>query len=51
MGDKDNNQDENKLIAERRRKLSELRESGNAFPNDFRRNALAEGPRLRTSLS
>ena len=42
MGDKDNNQDENKLIAERRRKLSELRESGNAFPNDFRRNALAE---------
>jgi lysyl-tRNA synthetase class 2 len=34
-------QDENKLIAERRRKLSELRESGNAFPNDFRRDALA----------
>ena len=34
--------DENKLIAERRRKLSEIREAGNAFPNDFRRNALAE---------
>lgn len=34
--------EENKLIAERRRKLSEMRESGNAFPNDFRRNALAD---------
>ncbi len=33
--------DENKLIAERRSKLDALRESGNAFPNDFRRNALA----------
>jgi lysyl-tRNA synthetase class 2 len=35
-------QDEGKLIAERRRKLDTLRETGNAFPNDFRRNALAE---------
>jgi lysyl-tRNA synthetase class 2 len=35
-------QDENELIAERRRKLTALRESGNAYPNDFRRNALAE---------
>lgn len=35
-------QDENTLIAERRRKLDALREGGNAFPNDFRRNALAE---------
>ena len=35
-------QDENKLIAERRRKLAELREHGNAFPNDFRRNSIAE---------
>ena len=35
-------QDENKLIAERRRKLAELRERGNAFPNDFRRNSIAE---------
>ncbi len=34
--------EEGKLIAERRRKLGALRESGNAFPNDFRRNALAE---------
>ena len=33
--------DENKLIAERRSKLDALRESGNAFPNDFHRNALA----------
>jgi len=35
-------QDESKLIAERRRKLTELREHGNAYPNDVRRNALAE---------
>lgn len=35
-------QDESKLIAERRRKLSELREQGNAYPNDVKRNALAE---------
>ncbi|MDJ0911662.1 MAG: lysine--tRNA ligase [Woeseiaceae bacterium] len=34
--------DENKLIAERRRKLDMLRESGNAFPNDVHRNALAD---------
>ena len=31
-------QDENKLIAERRQKLAAIREKGNAFPNDFRRN-------------
>ena len=37
-----NNHEESKLIAERRRKLAELRDSGNAYPNDFRRNALAE---------
>jgi lysyl-tRNA synthetase class 2 len=35
------NPDENHLIAERRAKLAKLRERGNAFPNDFRRNALA----------
>ena len=35
-------QDESTLIVERRRKLAALREAGNAFPNDFRRNALAE---------
>ena len=34
-------QDENKLIAERRTKLSAIREKGNAFPNDFRREHLA----------
>src|SRR5258707_14465719 len=33
--------DENKLIAERRAKLAALREHGPAFPNDFRRDALA----------
>ena len=34
--------DGNKLIAERRQKLDALRERGEAFPNDFRRNALAD---------
>ncbi|MBT8079220.1 MAG: lysine--tRNA ligase [Gammaproteobacteria bacterium] len=34
--------DDNKLIAERRQKLAEIRSGGIAFPNDFRRNALAE---------
>jgi len=34
-------QDENKLIAERRRKLSDLREHGEAFPNDFERTSTA----------
>jgi len=33
--------EENKLIAERRAKLEQLRGAGNAFPNDYRRNALA----------
>lgn len=33
--------DENKLIAQRREKLQQLRENGNAFPNDFRRNTMA----------
>ena len=32
---------ENQIIAERRIKLSELRRSGNAFPNTFRRDHLA----------
>jgi len=35
-------QDESKLIAERRSKLSALRERGNAYPNDYRRNATAD---------
>ena len=34
--------DENKLIAERRSKLDALREQGNAYPNGFRRNSIAE---------
>jgi len=33
--------DENRLIAERRAKLSALRQQGQAFPNDFRRTAEA----------
>ncbi|MFL6713234.1 MAG: lysine--tRNA ligase [Sulfurifustis sp.] len=33
--------DVNEQIAQRRAKLVELRRQGNAFPNDFRRNALA----------
>jgi len=33
--------DENKLIAERRAKLAQLRAAGVAFPNDFRRDVLA----------
>ena len=35
------NDDENKLIAERRAKLTGLRAQGQAFPNQFKRNALA----------
>ena len=34
--------DDNKLIAERRAKLDRLRTLGPAFPNDFRRDALAD---------
>jgi len=34
-------QDENKLVAERRAKLAQLRAQRNAFPNDFRRTAVA----------
>ncbi|MBK1730279.1 lysine--tRNA ligase [Thiococcus pfennigii] len=40
MTDQDQH-DENKLIAQRREKLEQLRARGNAFPNDFRRDALA----------
>ncbi|SMF35565.1 lysyl-tRNA synthetase, class II [Alteromonadaceae bacterium Bs31] len=39
MSDQNQNavpQDENKLIAERRAKLAEIREQGSAFPNDFK---------------
>src|SRR5690606_18071881 len=37
----DHAHDENKLIVQRREKLQLLREQGQAFPNDFRRDALA----------
>ncbi|MES9945549.1 MAG: lysine--tRNA ligase [Candidatus Thiodiazotropha sp.] len=37
----DDTQDENKLIAQRRDKLQQMRDSGKAFPNDFRRNSMA----------
>ena len=33
--------DDNEQIALRRQKLAELRQQGNAFPNDFRRNVVA----------
>jgi len=37
----DQQQDENKLIAQRRQKLAAIREAGQAFPNEFRRDVLA----------
>ncbi len=39
MSDNTQKQDENRLIAERREKLNALREAGNAFPNQFRRDS------------
>jgi len=42
MSDNTAPQDENRLIAERREKLAELREQGNAFPNTFRRDSYAQ---------
>jgi lysyl-tRNA synthetase, class II len=39
--DKEQPIDTNELIALRRSKLAELREQGNAYPNNFRRDALA----------
>jgi lysyl-tRNA synthetase, class II len=41
MIEKEQGQDEHKLIAQRREKLAKLRERGLAFPNDFRRNVMA----------
>jgi lysyl-tRNA synthetase class 2 len=37
----DREPDEDALVADRRRKLAELRGQGNPFPNDFRRDTLA----------
>ncbi|MBU2967273.1 lysine--tRNA ligase [Amphritea sp. 2_MG-2023] len=42
MSDNTQQQDENRLIAERREKLNTLREAGNAFPNTFRRDSYAQ---------
>jgi len=42
MSDPSTDTSENHLIAERRAKLDRLRERGNAFPNDFRRDSTAE---------
>ena len=42
MAEQQQPQDENFLIAQRREKLEKLRAKGNAYPNHFRRNALAE---------
>ena len=42
MSDNNQKQDENRLIAERREKLNALREEGNAFPNNFRRDSYAQ---------
>lgn len=42
MADEEHKPEENKLIAERRAKLDRLRQRGPAFPNDFRRDALAD---------
>ncbi len=42
MANEENKSDENKLIAERRAKLDKLRQRGGPFPNDFRRDALAD---------
>src|SRR5713226_9988275 len=41
MADEQEKVDENSLIEQRRAKLAELRKNGNAFPNHFRRDALA----------
>ena len=40
--EEDQPQDENFLITQRREKLAALRAKGNAYPNTFRRNVLAE---------
>jgi lysyl-tRNA synthetase class 2 len=41
VAEQEESRDENKLIAERRSKLTALRENGMPFPNDFRRNVVA----------
>ena len=41
MSEENETQNENDLIAQRRQQLQELREAGNAFKNDFKRDSLA----------
>ena len=41
MSEDNDNQNENDLIAQRRQQLQELRQTGNAFKNDFKRDSLA----------
>src|SRR3970040_1513299 len=41
MSEKKQSLDENEQIDQRRSKLAELRQQGNPFPNDFRRNVIA----------
>lgn len=41
MTTENENQNENDLIAQRRQQLQELRDAGNAFNNDFKRDSLA----------
>lgn len=49
MSEKDPMPDENRLIVQRRAKLDAIRKKGPAFPNDFRRDALAQD--LQDALS
>ncbi|EPJ46795.1 MAG: lysyl-tRNA synthetase [Osedax symbiont Rs1] len=42
MSDINEQQDENRLIAERRAKLDVIKQAGNAYPNKFRRDTYAE---------
>ena len=42
MSDINEQQDENRLIGERRAKLDTLKESGNAYPNKFKRDSYAQ---------
>ena len=44
---KDNNAKDNEIVRRRREQLSALREQGDAYPNDFRRDALAADLRAR----
>jgi len=41
MSEENDNQNENDLIAQRRQQLQELRQTGKAFKNDFKRDSLA----------